>query len=126
MNIQQYWTDVLQQNGAAMKTYFHPDAQIRWHNTNELFTVSEFIRANCEYPGDWDGEVEQIIQTATHIVTAVHVFTRDQMHHFHVASFIHLERDLIRSLDEYWGDDGPAPQWRQELGIGTRITGEKQ
>lgn len=38
------------------------------------FTVEEYIRANCEYPREWDGK--------------------------------------ILSLDEYWEDDGAAPQWR--------------
>ena len=27
----------------------------------------------------------------------------------------------IASVDEYWGDDGPAPQWRQDKHIGTKI-----
>lgn len=31
-----------------------------WHCTNECFNVEEFIRANCEYPGEWEGEVERI------------------------------------------------------------------
>ena len=27
----------------------------------------------------------------------------------------------IASVDEYWGDDGPAPQWRLDKHIGTKI-----
>ena len=30
--------------------YFCEDARIRWHCTNEEFTVGEYIRANCDYP----------------------------------------------------------------------------
>lgn len=121
MNIQQYWADVLAQNADAMRAYFAPDAQVKWHNTNEQFTVEEFIRANCEYPGDWDGEIEQMIRTDSHIITATHVYAKDQKLHFHVTSFIRVENDKITSIDEYWGDDGPAPQWRQELRLGTKI-----
>ena len=104
-----------------MATYFSPDALIRWHNTNELFTVAEFIRANCEYPGAWNGEIEQICHTGTHIITAVHVFTRDKSMHFHVTSFMQIENGQITTLDEYWGDDGPAPAWRQTMKIGRKI-----
>lgn len=39
----------------------------------------------------------------------------------HCTSFIRLEDDKIISLDEYWGDDGEVPQWRQEMHIGTQI-----
>ena len=28
--------------------------------TNEHFTIDEYIIANCEYPGEWDGIVERI------------------------------------------------------------------
>lgn len=54
MNIHQYWADCLKQNEEGMRSYFHKDAIIRWHNTNEGFTLDEFIIANCEYPGKWD------------------------------------------------------------------------
>ena len=121
IDIEQFWTDILRQNTDAIRTYFHPRAWINWHNTNEHFTVEEFIRANCEYPGDWEGEVEQMIQNNTHIITATHVHTKDQKLHFHVASFIRIENDKILSIDEYWGDDGPAPQWRQDKHIGSKI-----
>ena len=52
-----------------MKGYFRPDACVRWHNTNEQFTVDEFIRANCEYPGKWDGKVERVETKGDTIIT---------------------------------------------------------
>ena len=61
MNIQQFWSDVLAQRADEIREYFHADAYVNWHCSNEHFTVEEFIRANCDYPGDWDGEVEKII-----------------------------------------------------------------
>jgi len=27
----------------------------------------------------------------------------------------------IKTLDEYWGDDGPIPQWRKDMNIGRPI-----
>lgn len=65
MNIREFWDVVLRQDADAIREYFHPNAWVNWHNTNEHFTVEEFIQANCEYPGEWDGVVEQIITTDT-------------------------------------------------------------
>lgn len=121
LNIKAYWAAVLQQDADAIRGYFHPAAWVNWHNTNEHFTVEEFIRANCEYPGRWDGEVEQIVTTDTHIVTATHVYRADKQLSFHVTSFIHVVEGKIASMEEYWGDDGVPPQWRQDKQIGTAI-----
>ncbi len=101
-----------------MRQFFRPDAVIRWHNTNELFTLSEFLRANCEYPGRWNGKVERIEGTGDLIVTAVRVHSPDGAS-FHAVSFIRIQGEKIASIDEYWGDDGPAPDWR--LGLGRPI-----
>lgn len=121
MNIHEYWSAVLQQDAERMRRFFAPYACIRWHNTNEQFTVDEFIRANCEYPGQWAGEIRQLIRTNTHIITAVHIHSADGVQHFHVTSFLRIMDHQIVSIDEYWGDDGPAPQWRQNMKIGCKI-----
>lgn len=121
MDVRAFWDDVLRQDAEAIRGYFHPEAWVNWHNTNEHFTLEEFIRANCEYPGEWDGEVERIITTPDHIITATHVFTRDRSLSFHVTSFLHMIDDRIASVDEYWGDDGAPPQWRQEKHIGRKL-----
>lgn len=121
MNITQYWSAVLRQDADAIHAYFAPSAWINWHNTNEHFTVDEFIRVNCEYPGKWNGEIEKMLRTDDQIVTATHVYTRDNMFHFHVTSFFRIADHKIVSIDEYWGDDGNAPQWRQEMHIGCSI-----
>lgn len=121
MNIRQFWADVLRQDADAIRTYFAPDAWVNWHNTNEHFTAEEFIRANCEYPGDWDGEIEQLVYAEDQVITATHVYSRDNMLHFHVTSFIRIADGKIVSVNEYWGDDGPVPQWRQDLHIGSKI-----
>lgn len=121
MDIKGFWAAVLRQDADAIRAYFHPDGWVNWHNTNEHFTVEEFIRANCEYPGQWGGEVEKVLRADDHIITATHVYTRDGKLSFHVASFIRVVDGKIASVDEYWGDDGEAPRWRQDMRIGTKI-----
>ena len=39
----------------------------------------------------------------------------------HVTSFIKTKEDKIVSMDEYWADDGNAPQWRLDKHIGKAI-----
>jgi hypothetical protein len=122
MNIHAYWQAVLSQNAAAMREFLSPSAVIRWPNTNEEFTSEEFIRANCEYPGHWAGEVLRTETVRDLVITAVHVSAAwDPAVSFHVVSFIQLDGGRIAAMDEYWGDDGPPPQWRRELGLGKKI-----
>lgn len=121
MKIEDFWKDVLEQNEERLSSYFHKDAIIRWHCSNELFTVPEYIRVNCEYPGDWAGEIERLEENGNIIITAVKVYPADKSHSFHVISFLKLEAGLIIELDEYWSDDGPAPEWRQKMKLGKPI-----
>ncbi len=121
MNLHQFWDAVFRQDAAKIRTYFKTDAYVNWHCTNEHFTVEEYIRANCEYPGEWDGMVERIENMGNLTVTAVSVYTKDRSMSFHVVSFMRIENDQICSLDEYWGDDGEAPWWRRDMKIGSPI-----
>ena len=65
--------------------------------------------------------LELLMRFATHIITATHVFSKDGSISCHATSFIRVVDGKIASVDEYWGDDGPAPQWRQDKHIGTKI-----
>lgn len=121
MDIYGFWDAVLRQDAEAIRSYFHPAAFVNWHNTNERFSVGEFIRANCEYPGDWEGEVERVITTPDHIITVTRVCSKDKTLSFHATSFIRVLDGKIVAVDEYWGDDGDAPQWRRDKKIGTKI-----
>lgn len=121
-NTKAFWRDILEQNEKAIKEYFHDNAYVNWHCTDEHFTVDEFIRANCEYPGEWAGEIEREERTGDLVITAVHVYGKnDESLSFHVTSFIKLENEKIISVDEYWDDDGLPPQWRIDKKIGTSI-----
>lgn len=120
-NIEKYWDDTLNQDEDAIREYFSHEAIIYWHNTNEKFTVEDYILANCKYPGDWSGNIERIEKRENLIITAVKVYAKDKSEFHHVISFIKLENGKIISLDEYWGEDIEAPIWRKEMGIGSKI-----
>lgn len=117
--IRQYWSCITTQNEKQLEKFFHKNACIRWYNTNELFDVSEFMRANCDYPGSWSGEIERIEQIEGTTITVTHIYNEKML--FHVVSFFKIEEDKIKELDEYWGDDGTAPQWRVDKHIGKPI-----
>ena len=121
MDIHKFWRDVLEQNADAIKDYFDKDAYINWHCTNEHFNVDEFIIANCKYPGDWNGKVERTEKINDLYITVTHVYSQDRRLSFHVTSFIKVIDDKITAIDEYWADDGSAPEWRLNKHIGKAI-----
>ena len=121
MDVMAFWHDVLLKKRETLPYYFCDDAIIRWHCTNEQFSVAEYIRANCDYPGDWDGEIERIEENGDSIILAGRVFSADGRMSFHVVSFIKTRENKILELDEYWADDCDAPVWRKELKIGKPI-----
>lgn len=104
-----FFRAVVTQDADALRAFFAPDAQICWHCSNERFTLEEYIRANCEYPGKWNGELERV----------EHAGDTDGAS-LHVVSFLREQGGRIVSLDEYYGDDGPAPAWRQEMKLGKK------
>ena len=121
MDLSSFWKDVLSKNRAALPSYFWEDAVIRWHCTNEQFSVAEFVRANCDYPGEWEGMIERAEESGDLLISVVKVFLRDRSASFHAVSFFAMKEGRIRTLDEYWADDGDAPAWRKRMGIGRPI-----
>lgn len=115
--LREFWRDVLAQDAAALERYFAPEAQVLWPNTRERFTAAHYIRANCVYPGHWQGAVEQVRRLADGAwltITAV----QGENAAFHALSlFTFDEEGGITRLEEYWGDDGAPPAWRQALGL---------
>ena len=121
LNIENFWKDIISQNKAELPEYFTDDAVIRWHYTNEQFTVAEYVRANCEYPNDWNGEIERIEKTGDTTILVGRVFPLDKSASYHVVSFIKCDGNKIQELDEYWADDGAVPEWRKNMKIGRSI-----
>ena len=121
MDVKAFWRDVLSQNREALQAYFCKHAVIRWHCTNEKFTVQEYIKVNCDYPSEWDGEIERIDRAGETWITVVRVFPKDKSASFHAVSFIKSKEDRISEMDEYWADDGEAPEWRLNMRVGEAI-----
>ena len=116
-----FWHSIITQSRATLPGFFHPDAIIRWHCTNEQFTVEEHVKVNCDYPNDWDGEIERVEEAGNTIILVGRVFPKDKSESFHVVSFIKVRDGKVAEMDEYWSDDGEAPKWRADLGIGKKI-----
>ena len=120
-DVYKFFDMVLSQNALEIKKFFNEDAYIDWHNTNERFTVDEFIKVNCTYPDKWGGEVERVEQIGNLIIAVAKVVNIIDNSSFYVNSFILLENGKISKLDEYWGDNGKIPQWRIIKNIGVKI-----
>lgn len=120
-NIYEFYDSILNQNASEIKKFFNEDAYIDWHNTNERFTVDEFIEVNCTYPDKWTGEVERVEQIGKLLIVVAKVINVLDKSSFYVNSFILLENGKISKLDEYWGDNGEIPQWRMIKNIGVKI-----
>ena len=121
MDYKAFWQDVLSQNRAHLSSWFRDDAVIRWHCSNEQFTVEEYVRVNCDYPNDWSGEIERVEEAGNTVILAGRVYPVDRSMSFHVVSFLRIENEKITEMDEYWADDGEAPDWRREMKIGKPI-----
>lgn len=119
-----FFRTVIWQNADEMRSFFDTDVWVEWPCTNEHFTLEEYIRANCEYPGDWCGGIERCEKTKDGLVMAVRVWPKDKSASFHAISFITLKDNRIAHMVEYWADDGPAPAWRQQMKIGTSIANQ--
>ena len=127
-NIQDFLNAIVTQDAEKLRTFFEPDADIVWSNTNEQFTVDEYIRANCEYPGTWQGEIESIDIIKNdgwgdqRVVFVARVWD-DNGFVARTTSFIDFgdtEHELIQDLVEYWSVPSKPPQWRKDMKIGKR------
>ena len=96
MDIKQFWRAVLAQNEGE-------------------------IIANCEYPGEWEGEVERVETVNDLIITVTLIYPKDRSAYYHATSFIQTKDGKITAMDEYYADDGAPPQWRLDKRIGTPV-----
>ena len=121
MDVNALWEAIIEQKADILRTFFHEDAYINWHCSNEYFTVKEYIQANCEYPGKWHGEIERVETIDDLTILVGNILSKDDNWSLHVVSFIRTKDNKIISMDEYYGDDGQAPQWRLDKKLGTAI-----
>jgi len=122
--VRQYWGDIHRQQWKRLVRYFDEQAAIRWHNTDEQFTVSEFIRINKLYPGDWLIDIERLESAGDLVISVVRVYQKDSLVSVHTTSIFEFRGERIAALDEYWGNDEQAPKWRLDLHIGRSIIKE--
>lgn len=115
------WNDINNQNWSKLPSYFSDDAVINWHNTNESFSVKEFVIANSEYPGNWIINTERLLQIDNVVISVVKVQLKGADTSFHATSFFKFNGNRIQLLDEYWGNDSLPPQWRIDKQIGKSI-----
>lgn len=112
------WRDINAHRWEALPGYFAPDAAIHWPNTGESFSVTDFVRANAEYPGDWAITIRLAHELEKGAVTIIQASQASTGLSFHACSFFYMEEGKILRLEEYWGEDCPPPQWRVDRGIG--------
>ena len=122
MDLKAFWQDVISQDRENLPSWFCEDAVIRWHCTGEQFTIAEYVRANCEYPGSWTGEIERVEECGDTVILAGRVSSADKSASFHVVSFLRLRDGKIAEMDEYWADDGEPPAWRRKMKIGKPLS----
>lgn len=127
LDVSDFFEAIINQQGNRLRSFFKQDATVIWVNTNEEFTVDEYIRANCEYPGEWKGIIEDIqcysrFDDYNRVIVIAKVWDNKGIAS-RVVSFIELddtESEHIQTMTEYWSDIGDPPKWRQALRIGKR------
>lgn len=50
MNIHEFWKAVLVQDENEIRKYFHEDAYVNWHCTNEHFNLDEYWADDSDAP----------------------------------------------------------------------------
>jgi len=108
------------QDADTLQSFFTPDAVICWHDSNEQFTAAEYIRANCEYPGSWGGEVAHTAKTESGMIIVSKIFSKSLA--VFVTSVLQLTDGKISRADEYYADyNEEIPNWRKKMNIGKPI-----
>lgn len=89
----------------------HPDFYAVFPQSGEQFTREDYVRLNCEYPGEWHISIQNVLYAGDWIITEVDVSIEAKIDR--AVSFFHIESSLIVELREYWPDPFPIPAWRQ-------------
>jgi len=99
----------------------HPDCNVYWPNTRELFKGSQkLIDVNKRYPGRWYIDIVDVFAKDDLVVSVVRVYSHENKHSFYATSFFKFENGLIAEITEYWGDITEPPAWRVAEGLSER------
>jgi hypothetical protein len=117
------WQDIDNQAWHKLSKYFAPNAVINWPNTEECFTVDEFVLINSKYPGSWQITIEKLFAIEETVISVTkHVSLKDDDISYHAVSFFQFADGKIEKLDEYWGTDDEPPQWRIDMRLGNYLS----
>jgi hypothetical protein len=108
----QLWNKMSCQKFDELVAYFKPDCLIYWHNTDEVFSVLEYVHVNKIYPGNWKIEVLRLEKSNDVIISVVKITSNEEKISLHATSFFTFENHKISRLDEYFGLDEEPPIWR--------------
>lgn len=114
LTIRALWQAAIEKDEERLAGFFTPDAQILWPNTGEQFDLTGYLRANCGYPGQWSGTVEEIALDGSYSVAKVWPLEGGASR---AVTFYQWRDGKIERMVEYWGDVGPAPEWRRGLAL---------
>jgi len=111
-----YWKAVEQKNKTDFSTYFHEDAMIYLHDTNDEFPPEYYIREEDNFGNDWHTTVDRIEKLENGQVMTI-TFHRSSDWIGFVTSFFTFKDDKIIELNEYYSpcDNNIVPQWRDDL-----------
>lgn len=111
--VEEFWKKINEKRWDDLADFFTYDAKINWPNTSETFEVSRFVSVNKHYPGDWKIAIEKVLSSFNTVISVVLVNFGNLS--FHAVSFFYFVDGKIVCLEEYWGDDGEPPLWREQL-----------
>jgi len=127
-DIHDFFEAIISQDAEKLRGFFEPDALIFWANTNEQFTVEEYVRANCEYPGTWRGRMEEFgeivpsdpFEPLMYYIAKVWDKNGNVSRVVGRINFGNTEYARIQYMYEYWSEVSDPPEWRKRLEIGKR------
>jgi len=111
-----YWQAVEQKNKSEFLTYFHEDAMIYLHDTNDEFPPEYYIREEDDFGNDWHTTVDRVEELKSGQIMTI-TFHRSSDWIGFVTSFFTFQDEKIIKLHEYFSpcDDNIVPQWRVDL-----------
>jgi len=116
-----YWKTVERKDKTAFLDYFHDDAVIYLHDSNERLTPEYYI-SDEHGNDDWQMTIDRMDELGDDQIVTI-TFHRSSDWVGFITSFFTFEDDKIIELNEYFSpcDDNVVPQWRDDLAEVERI-----
>ena len=115
--LKKYWI-IMEQRDISVKQemydFFHANAKIYLHDTNELLTREELIDYNFEFDQEWYVAIDRIDELVNGQFVTI-TFHRSKNWIRFITSFFTFTHDKISELHEYYAQCDEIPQWRTDL-----------